>query len=80
MRKPQTENLSAPPRIGVTWMTPGHEKDERYLYAVRAAGGKPVPCPADTPSWARELATIQGLLLTGGGDVDPQLYDEHNVG
>jgi len=49
-----------------------------YLRALAAAGGRPVVLE---PSWegARSagalLAACAGLLLTGGGDVSPELYD-----
>lgn len=47
-----------------------------YTHAVYAAGGQPVilPVVADPP--AALLARMDGLLLTGGGDLDPALYGE----
>lgn len=40
-----------------------------------AAGGVPVVLPALDPAYAAEvLAGLDGLLLTGGGDVDPARY------
>jgi putative glutamine amidotransferase len=45
-----------------------------YLRAVERAGGEPIVLePTADP--ARALAEIDGLLLTGGADVDPALYD-----
>ena len=47
-----------------------------YLESVRRAGGEPqeLDLHRDTP--ADVVARAQGLLLTGGGDVDPALYGE----
>ena len=49
-----------------------------YVHAVTAAGGLPVLLPAsEAPECAEEaLARLDGLLLSGGGDVDPALYGE----
>jgi putative glutamine amidotransferase len=49
---------------------------DRYIEAVRAAGGLPIIIPPD-PSPERAAAIgdrIDGLLLPGGDDVDPALY------
>lgn len=67
------------PHLGVSWVTPGNLKSDRYLRAVEMAGGKAVPLVADAQSWSAHLQTIHGLLLTGGGDVDPALYGEENL-
>ena len=48
-----------------------------YLRAVAAAGGRPVvlaPSGDGIRSAGRLLAPCAGLLLTGGGDVSPELY------
>ena len=42
-----------------------------YLSAVRAAGLEPVPI---SPAQRRGLEDIGGLVLTGGGDVDPSFF------
>jgi putative glutamine amidotransferase len=68
------------PRIGVTWLAPEAAASDRCVRAVRAAGGEPVPLLADAPSWAAEIRTLRGLVLTGGNAVDPRLYGEENRG
>lgn len=46
-----------------------------YVKAVRKAGGVPVLLPlVDPDDAARLLDRVDGLLLTGGGDVDPSNY------
>ena len=49
-----------------------------YLRAVEGAGGVPVMIvPGFDDETIRALmATVSGLVLTGGGDVDPALYGE----
>ena len=54
------------------WMLPG------YLNGITAAGGIPVMLPLtdDEELIRRMFEFMQGVLLTGGHDVDPQLYGE----
>jgi putative glutamine amidotransferase len=59
------------PIIGIT---PCSRLDD-YVESVKRAGGEPLVLdPAQDP--ARSLDTVDGLLLTGGLDVDPVLYGE----
>jgi len=53
-----------------------NRKMEDYLESVRRAGGEPVEVPVGSETPAHLLARVDGLLLTGGGDVDPALYGE----
>ena len=47
-----------------------------YLESVRRAGGQPIEVGADGETPEHILARVDGILLTGGGDVDPDLYGE----
>jgi len=48
----------------------------RYPLAIRAAGGIPwlLPCIPDRDFLAESVRGCDGVLLTGGDDVDPRLY------
>jgi putative glutamine amidotransferase len=56
-----------------TWATFDH-----YLEAVRRAGGEPIPIHPGSDPASREglFASMDGLLLPGGVDLDPSLYGE----
>ena len=46
-----------------------------YSRIVRSAGGLPVVLsPVDTPDIGALLDRLDGLVMTGGGDMDPALY------
>ena len=47
-----------------------------YVHAVSAAGGIPVliPLGLDEDALAAALARVDGLILPGGGDIDPRAY------
>ena len=63
------------PNIGIT-TSPRRRGDDyynTYRRAVEAAGATPVDLPAGTKTLPDQL---DGLLLPGGWDVDPQLYGE----
>jgi putative glutamine amidotransferase len=49
-----------------------------YLHAVQQAGGVPVALPPQLSAASlRQLgAELRGLLLTGGGDIDPALFGQ----
>ena len=55
------------------WMLPG------YMDGIAEAGGLPIMLPlTHDPETIRQiLNTVQGILFTGGHDVDPQLYGEN---
>lgn len=49
--------------------------EEYYIQAVEEAGGEVIMLP---PGREEEIEKLQGLLLPGGGDVDPSFYGENN--
>jgi putative glutamine amidotransferase len=73
-----------PPLIAVSTSVTVGKYPERayvnasYLNAVQQAGGVPVPlAPQLTPAGRAEiLKHMHGVLLTGGGDVDPARFGE----
>jgi len=53
---------------------------EPYLRAVRAAGGVPVILPPmEEDRLEKALSRLDGVVLTGGGDMDPSLFGEEPV-
>jgi putative glutamine amidotransferase len=76
----------ARPRIVVTLSSPeraadpavAEEKNQRYLAALERHGATAVPVDERVPAPALDeaLATMDGLLITGGADLDPALYGE----
>src|SRR5215475_13201895 len=72
------------PLIGVsTSITVGTQPERAYvnsayLHAIQQAGAVPVPLPPQLSavSLKRLMWGLDGLLLTGGGDVDPALFGE----
>lgn len=48
--------------------------DSRYVNAVIQAGGLPVLLPPNEGDAGAILARLDGLLLIGGGDVNPEVY------
>jgi putative glutamine amidotransferase len=72
------------PRIGITTFR-GRDASDRptvgvgqaYVDAVHGAGGFPVLLPILDPAAAPDaLAGLDGLLLSGGGDVEPTRYGQ----
>jgi putative glutamine amidotransferase len=53
-----------------------NRKMEDYLESVRRAGGEPVEVVVGGEAPEQILSRVDGLMLTGGGDVDPKLYGE----
>jgi putative glutamine amidotransferase len=47
-----------------------------YLESVRRAGGDPVAVADASESPLEIVKRVRGVMLTGGGDVDPSLYGE----
>ena len=59
------------------WEEPAHVLPRSYVDAIHRAGGAALVLPAD-PVWATEpddvLDLLDGLLLAGGADIEPELY------
>jgi putative glutamine amidotransferase len=51
----------------------------KYDFAILQSGGIPVTAPTTTDEalLAEALRRVDGILLTGGGDVNPNLYTDH---
>ena len=72
------------PLIGVTTSITTAKVPERsyvnsaYLHAVQQAGGVPVLLapPLSAGSFERLVRGLDGVLLTGGGDIDPAAFGE----
>jgi putative glutamine amidotransferase len=47
-----------------------------YVESIRRAGGEPIEVVPGSETPEQLLARVDGLMLTGGGDVDPALYGE----
>ncbi len=65
------------PIIGITTET--NDQNEyvlpaEYVQAIRRAGGIPVLLPPGEPNLPALLELVDGLILSGGGDIDPLHY------
>src|SRR4051812_25872459 len=61
------------------WRQSAVASSASYLEAVQRAGADPVivpPVPLDEAAAAERLRRFDGVVLTGGGDVDPGLYGQ----
>jgi len=68
------------PLIGITTYhrdgaaRPAYSVPASYVDAVRRCGGQPVLLPPGEADAAALLDGVQGVLLCGGGDIDPALF------
>ncbi len=46
------------------------------MHAIDRAGGRPLLVPLTREGVAETLAAVDGMLFSGGADVDPKLYDQ----
>jgi putative glutamine amidotransferase len=63
--------ISAYPRTG---NPPGFAVPCGYVDAVRRAGAIPIALPPGDPDPGHYLDLVDGLILAGGGDIDPDAY------
>ena len=78
--------MAMPPLIGIStysdfarwrdWSSPAALIPRTYVDAVRRSGGRPVLLPpgGDPAEAAATVADLDGLIVSGGGDVDPSRY------
>jgi gamma-glutamyl-gamma-aminobutyrate hydrolase PuuD len=74
------------PVIGITtYLTPARfgDWDEEaalipasYVRAIEAAGGRPLLVPPSTDAIEETLDRLDGMLFSGGSDLDPELYGQ----
>jgi putative glutamine amidotransferase len=63
------------PAQWAVWQAPAVLLPENYVAQVAAAGGIPVLLPP-LPGVAQTVRRLDGLILTGGGDIEPGRYGE----
>jgi putative glutamine amidotransferase len=47
-----------------------------YVRAIERAGGRPLLVPPSEDGVEETLGAVDGLLFSGGSDLDPELYDQ----
>lgn len=76
---PSPNSSTKPPIIGITTSckseTGHYSLFSNYIDAVRRAGGIPVLLTPGELHQARILDFVDGLLFSGGGDIEPAEYD-----
>jgi putative glutamine amidotransferase len=78
--------MSGTPVIGITtYVTPARfgvwEEESAlipaaYVRAIEAAGGRPLLVPPSTEAIEETLDRLDGILFSGGSDLDPELYGQ----
>jgi len=76
--------VSLKPIIGITcsydWNKGYFRINRAYVTAIERAGGVPIILPSISPDNVREIVGIvDGVLLSGGVDIDPHLYGEKPI-
>ena len=72
--------ITAYPRVIETALGPTllHTASRFYVESVERAGGIPVVLPVIDPAGSEEVLTaVDGVLMTGGGDLQPSRYGAH---
>jgi putative glutamine amidotransferase len=57
------------------WVEPSAVVPLAYVRAVERSGGRPLVVPPSEEGIEETLAVLDGLILSGGSDVHPELYD-----
>jgi putative glutamine amidotransferase len=74
----EEQTMNYHPLIGITTSArteTGHFRlSTSYVDAIRRAGGIPILLPPGEPFQEELLERLDGLILSGGGDVDPAYY------
>jgi putative glutamine amidotransferase len=60
------------------WVLPAALVPLSYVTSVERAGGRPVVIPPVADAVEETLDAIDGLILSGGADIDPSLYGAGN--
>jgi gamma-glutamyl-gamma-aminobutyrate hydrolase PuuD len=60
------------------WVLPAALVPLSYVTSVERAGGRPIVIPPVADAVEETLAAIDGLILSGGADIDPSLYGAGN--
>ena len=78
------------PVIGITsyaeeaswghWQLPAALVPLSYVRSVEAAGGRPLLVPPSDDGVEETLAALDGLIFSGGADLDPAVYGEESNG
>ncbi|HLO48859.1 MAG TPA: gamma-glutamyl-gamma-aminobutyrate hydrolase family protein [Kamptonema sp.] len=72
--------MTKPPIIGMTTYSRGPAGEfclfGTYIDAVQRAGGIPILLPPNQVDPIRIFDAIDGLILSGGGDINPELYGD----
>ena len=76
----------ARPVVGITtyvvearfgaWETDSALVPADYVRAIERAGGRPLLVPPSTDGVEETLDALDGLVFSGGSDIDPELYDD----
>lgn len=72
-------SVDQPPVIGITTFRQNElgyiSVSGAYVNAVRLAGGLPILLPPGELNYSHILHLVDGLILSGGGDLDPATYN-----
>lgn len=75
--KTPTIGLTTNRLVSTNPLSPNHGVSEAYIQAVSNAGGLPLLIPLGLPErdWQALAARLDGILFTGGSDIDPARFN-----